>query len=286
MAIDPDQLLNWEFPKVEQTYTHRDTMLYALGVGLGSDPLDKDQLRFVYERDLVSLPTMPTVLCSPGPWNADPRLGITRGMIVHGEQRVTLHASVPPAATLQGRTRIVGVHDKGAGRGALIDVERRVTTMSGEPVATLLSTTFARADGGFGGTPGPARQVRTEPERPPDAVVDLPTARNAALIYRLSGDYNPLHADPDAARTAGFDRPILHGLCSFGMASHAVMRGVCGFRPEIIREVAVRFSAPVFPGDTVSFEFWRTDDGVLFRAGVRQRNAIVLKNGVIRFHEH
>ena len=282
LRIDRDRLLSWPFEDVVQRYTSKDAMLYALGVGLGMDPVDREQLPFVYEKDLRVLPTFPVVLCHPGAWNADPASGIVRNQVLHGEQGVTLHRPLPPQATLRGRTRIVDVIDKGEGRGALVYTERRIVDDStGDPGATLTATSFCRANGGFGGPSGPVRQPPPIPERPADAVVHLPTLPQAALLYRLNADYNPLHADPDVAAKAGFPRPILHGLCTFGVAGHAILQAACGYDPARIASIETRFSAPLFPGETISVEVWRDGGVISFRAWVQARQVKVLDNGKV-----
>jgi acyl dehydratase len=184
---------------------------------------------------------------------------------------------VPAEATITATNRIVEIIDKGAGRGALIYLEREILGADGARIATLTSTTFARADGGFGGPTGPVKPVHALPERPPDAAMDWPTLPQAALIYRLSGDPNPLHASPAVARAAGFDRPILHGLCTLGIAGWAVLRTMCGGDPARLRSLTLRFSAPVLPGETIRTEMWRDGAVVSFRAMAGGR--AVLDNG-------
>jgi acyl dehydratase len=255
-------------------------MLYALGLGLGADPLDEEQLRFVYEKDLRALPTMAVVLAYPGFWLHDPATGVNWKKILHGEQGIVWHAPIPAAATVIGRTRVTDLVDKGAEKGSLLFSDRVVSDANtGQPLATLTSTTVMRGDGGFGGGPKQAPAPHRIPERAPDAVCDLSTAPNAALIYRLSGDYNPLHADPDVARTAGFPRPILHGLCSLGVAGHALLKTVAGYDPARFKSMRLRFTAPVFPGETIRTEMWIDGSSVSFRARLREREVIVLDNG-------
>ena len=282
MRIDRDRLLAWPFKDVVQTYTEKDSMLYALGIGLGADPLDRDQLPFVYEKSLRVLPTFPVVLGHPGAWNADPATGIVRNKVLHGEQGVELHRALPAQGTIRARTRIVDVIDKGEGKGALVYAERSIVDhASGEPLATLRATSFCRANGGFDGPSGPVREPHGIPARDADARVDIPTLPGAALLYRLNADYNPLHADPEVAAKAGFDRPILHGLCTFGIAAHAVLKHVCDYDPAAIRSVDARFSAPVFPGETISVDLWEDGDIVSFRAWVQTRGVKVLDNGKV-----
>ncbi len=280
MAIDYDTLMNWRFEEVEHSYSARDTALYALGVGLGADPLDEAQLRFVYEEDMAALPTMGVVLAFGRSIAADPKSGIDYLKVLHGEQGIRIHKPLPAAATVVGRTRITGVVDKGADKGALVYSEREVSDKAtGEPLCTLTSTTFARGDGGFGGPDGPTKPVHRLSERPPDEACDLPTLPQAALIYRLSGDTNPLHADPKVARRGGFEAPILHGLCTLGVAGHAILKTCCGYDPARLKSLDLRFSAPVFPGETIRTEMWRDGDVVSFRARVVERDVVVLNNG-------
>jgi acyl dehydratase len=177
-------------------------------------------------------------------------------------------------------TRITQIIDKGADKGALILQERTVTDQAtGEALATLTSTTFGRGDGGFGGPSEGGRPVHQLPEREPDEACDLATLPQAALIYRLSGDYNPLHADPKVARSANFEAPILHGLCTLGVASHAILKTQCGYDPTRFKSLSLRFSAPVYPGETIRTEIWRDGDVVSFRARVVERDVVVLNNG-------
>ena len=282
MAMDYDKIMNWPFGQVEQTYTEKDSILYALGLGLGADPLDANQLRFVFEEadGFAAMPTMPVVLAGPGFWVRDPDTGIDWKKIVHGEQEIHLHATVPSASTLIGETRVTGIVDKGADKGALIYSERTLTDKAtGKKVATLNSTTFARGDGGFDGPSEPTRPVHTLPDREPDFGFDIETLPQSALIYRLSGDPNPLHASPTVASSAGFKAPILHGLCSLGIAGHAILSTCCDYDPARFKSLALRFSAPVYPGETIRTEMWRDGETVSFRARVMERDVVVLNNG-------
>ncbi|HJN45915.1 MAG TPA: MaoC/PaaZ C-terminal domain-containing protein [Vicinamibacterales bacterium] len=273
--------MNWPFTPVEQTYTEKDTMLYALGVGVGADPLDEGQLPFVFEEpELVALPTMAAVLGTSGFWFRDPATGVDWKQVLHGEQGIELHRPLPAATTVLAQTRVTEVIDKGEGRGALIYSRREIRDKhSGEPLATLSSTTVARGNGGFGGPATAQPRPHTLPEREPDAVCDLPTVPQAALVYRLSGDPNPLHADPAVARAAGFNAPILHGLCTLGIAGHAVLRTCCDYDPARFGSLQLRFSAPVYPGETIRTEMWRDGEVVSFRSLALERNVTVLNNG-------
>lgn len=280
MPINYDKLINWKIPEVEQRLTKRDTILYALGVGLGADPCDADQLKFVYEERLQALPTMAIILGYPGPWHAHPDSGITRSHVVHGEQSFTLHQPLPVEGFVVGHTRVTGIVDKGKDKGALVMTECTVRDQaSGETICTLASTTFCRADGGFGGPAGPVKVPHPIPETPAHQVCDLPTLPQAALIYRLSGDYNPLHVDPAYARKAGFKMPILHGRCTFSIAGHALLKTCCAYDPARLKSMEARFSSPVYPGETIRTEMWRDGNVVSFRATVPARGVTVLNNG-------
>jgi acyl dehydratase len=282
MAIDYQRLKNWPFAEIEQSYTARDTMLYALGVGLGADPMDERQLRFVYEEHLQALPTLAAVLAYPGFWIKDPATGVDWKQVLHGEQGLVIHKPLPASGTVVGRTVIDEIVDKGQGRGALLLAHRDVRDKAtGELLCSVASSAFLRADGGFGGPAGPSPKPHAIPERAPDIVADLPTLPQAALVYRLSGDYNPLHADPQVAKAAGFPRPILHGLCTYGVAGHALLRELCAYDPTRLKRMDVRFSAPVFPGETIRTEIWREGAGrAAFRCRVVARDVIVINNGL------
>lgn len=284
MPIDVATLKNWPFVPVRQDYTHRDTILYALGLGLGQDPLDPTQLRYVYEDGLQALPTMAVVLGSPGFFAKDPRTGIDWVKLLHGEQELELHAPLPASAGIEGLTRVTRLVDKGAGKGALMYSERAITEVAtGRPLATSRSVSFMRGDGGFsaGGQPSdtpPAPRPAT-PESAPDAVLEWRTRPEAALVYRLSGDYNPLHADPQVARAAGFAAPILHGLCSFGVSGWAIVSALAGGDATRLRAIGTRFASPVYPGETLRVEMWRRGDAVQFRTRVVERDVVVLSHG-------
>jgi len=280
MTIVYDKLMALAIPPAEQHYTAKDCMLYALGIGLGHDPMNEDELPFVYEKNLKVLPTMAAVLGYVGFWARDLDTGIDWVKIVNGEQGVTLHRPLKGDNTVIGRQRVVEVIDKGAGKGALVYSERKVTDKAtGELIATVTQTTFCRADGGFGGPPRQSPEPHPLPTRSPDAVCDLGTRPEAALIYRLSGDRNPLHSDPAVAKLAGYPRPIFHGLGNFGIAGHAVLKTFCGYDPAKLTAFACRFSAPVFPGETLRTEMWRDGSVVSFRSNVVERDVVAVNNG-------
>jgi len=283
VAITYEKLINWKIPLVEQTLSKRDTMLYALGVGLGADPCDAQQLPYVYEQNLKALPTMAIVMGYPGAWHAQGDTGITRSHVVHGEQGFIIHKPLPVEGAITGNNKIVAVLDKGADKGALIMTECEVRDKaSNDLIVTLTSTTFARKDGGFGGpstTTGPQKPVHAIPARAPDHICDLPTLPQAALIYRLSGDYNPLHADPAYAAKAGYKMPILHGRATFSVAGHAILKTCCGYDAAKFKSMEGRFSSPVYPGETIRTEMWMDGNIVAFRSTVPARGVTVLNNG-------
>ena len=281
MQLDYDKLLNWRPPEVRQKLTRKDTILYALGLGLGADPMDERQLRFVYEKDLLALPTIATVLASPAFWMKAPEFGLDWHKILHGEEAFEISTPIPVEGELIGRTRVEAIVDKGADKGALALIERTISeAQTGQTIATVKSTAFMRSYGGFGGPSGPTPELHQLPNRAPDLTCDAPTLPQAALIYRLSGDYNPLHADPEVARQGGFRQPILHGLCSLGIAGHAILKTVCNYNPDRLKSLKLRFSLPVHPGEKIRTEIWVDGSSVSFRARVVERDVIVLNNGL------
>lgn len=282
--IDAEKTRAWDSGDIRQHYDARDCILYALGLGVGSDPLDPLQLRFTYEQGLQVVPSMAAVLASPGFWMRErSELGIDFVRLVHGEQSITLHAPLPAAATVLGRSRVTRLVDKGAGKGALMHVEKQLRREdSGQLLATTEQVLFLRGDGGFsnGGGDTPAPPPPMPPETAPDQVIDMPTRRDAALLYRLSGDLNPLHVDPAVAARAGFERPILHGLASYGMACHGLIAACCGGDPTQLKSIRARLSSPVFPGETIRLEIWQLPEGQLrFRGRLLERDVVVLSHG-------
>lgn len=288
--VNYEVMKNWDFGEVVRSYSERDTMLYALGIGMGYDPMDRGQLRYVYEKDLQTVPSMAAVLGSPGFFWNDPKTGADWVKLVHGEQDVTVHKPLPPSGTVVAKNRIESLTDKGEGKGAIAKIVRDVYDQaSGDLLATSIQLTFLRGDGGFSkesGVSDPAPEKLADvPDRDPDAEVDLASLPQAALIYRLSGDYNTLHSDPDVAAKAGFKQPILHGLCTYGMAVHAVIRACCDYDATNIHRFAVRFTSPVYPGETVRFQIWRNSDRELqLRARIEERDVVVLNNGIIELN--
>ena len=282
--IDYERLLRLEIPVVEQSYCEKDAMLYALGVGVGADPGDLHALPFVYEKRLKVLPTIAVVLAQPGLWPRDLDTGIDYVHVLHGEQRLTVHRPFPAAGTMVGRTRVVDVIDKGPGRGALLVSERVITDKAtGARMATVGHTAFCRADGGFGGPARASSPLNSLPDRPPDLTCRGPTTLQAALIYRLSADHNPLHVDPAVAQAAGFERPILHGLSTFGAAGYALLKSLCGGDPSRFGRMDCRFTAPAFPGDTFATEMWVEGRAATFRTRAVERGVVVISNGHFEF---
>ena len=286
--IDYQVVKNWRFEEARYYYTERDTILYALAVGFGGDPLYDRELQYVYEAGLRAVPTMAAIVGAPGAWWRDPRTGANASGLVHGEQRTRWYGTLPVKGLLLARNRVESLTDKGAGRGAIGVVCRDVVdSQSGDLLARSTNVSVLRRDGGFSGADGvsdpPPEPLPPVPARPPDLQVSLPSLPQSALIYRLNGDLNPLHADPRVAAEAGFQRPILHGLCSYGMACHAVLRTVLEYDAARLRALAVRFTAPVYPGDRLRFQLWRQDDaGILrLRACVESDDRVVLDNGIV-----
>ncbi|MCK9544230.1 MAG: 3-alpha,7-alpha,12-alpha-trihydroxy-5-beta-cholest-24-enoyl-CoA hydratase [Novosphingobium sp.] len=277
MAFDPAILL--DHPPIETRYEVEPAkvMLYALGVGA-------DELPFVYEDGLKTLPTMAVVMTYPGFIWRDPAFNVAWEKILHAETSVTLHAPLPVEGELVGRTTFGPILDKGADKGAIVYQTREIHTAAGEHLATVRNTTFLRGDGGFGGSPDGQPAPHPVPDRTPDIVETLTTPANLALIYRLSGDLNPLHVDPAVAKAAGFERPILHGLATYGVAGRALLKVLAGNDPARIRRIDARFSSPVFPGETIETAIWREgNDRAAFRCRVVERDRIVLNNGYVEF---
>ena len=280
MGLNYERLMAYRPADTAVNYGERDCILYALGIGLGMDPLDPSALKFVYERaGLRAFPTMAVVLGWPGRLT-DPAFGVDERLVVAGDLKVVLHRPLPAEARLVSRPRIKEVIDKGPGNAAIILNTRDLLAEDGTPVATVDSSTFARKHGGFGGKVTETPVPPPVPQTAPDKLCDLPTPPNLALLYRLTGDENPLHADPERAKVAGFDRPILHGAASFGIAAHAVLRTLADYRPERLASIEARFSKPVFPGETIRTEMWVEGDRVSFRCRVVGRDDIVLSNGL------
>lgn len=283
MAIDYDHIMSLKVEGLESSYRDRDTMLYALGVGFGRDPMDERELPFVYEKDLKAeniqtVPSMAVVLPTGGRMLAD--AGINFLMVLHGEQRVELHRPLPAAGTIIHDSRVISAVDKGKDKGAVVCTETTARLKeTGEPLFTLGSSMFARGDGGFGGPSEGGFVPHAVPDRAPDQSFEAETLPGQALLYRLCGDRNPLHADPAVAKAAGFERPILHGLCTYGTTCRAIIQNVCGYDATKITGFDVRFSSPVIPGETIIVDTWRDGNVLSFECKVKERGVTVIKNG-------
>lgn len=277
MTINPAALEAREPIVSRQTVTKRDVMLYALGVGA-------DELSFVYEEDLQMLPSMATTLAYPGFVWKDFDLGADWKKVLHGETSIEIHRPLPVEGELVGETKFGPFFDKGADKGTVAYQTREIRDTDGNLLVTVRNGSFLRGDGGQGGSAEPQPKPRPLPDRPADEVITLATAANQALIYRLSGDYNPLHIDPEVAKAGGFDRPILHGLATFGVACRAVLAALCDNQSDRLKRLDARFASPVYPGETIRTEIWREGVGVAYyRASVVERELVVLNNGYMEY---
>ena len=280
--IDADKLLRFPIPSARQAITPRDVAFYALSVGMGRDPLDPSQLAYVDPlRGPKVLPSMALVLAHPGFWMGQPASGIDPKAVVHAAQSFEIFGAIPTAGTVASTTRVTGLVDKGLGKPALVLTETRIADDKDTMFALLRRTTFIRGGGGFGASFGEDSQPKVggapDAGSPPDHIVDLSTGPEQPLLYRLNGDLNPLHSDPVFAREAGFAGPILHGLCTMGVITHALTRAVGDYRANALASVALRFSQPVMPGDTIRTEIWT--DG-RFQARALERDTLVASHGL------
>lgn len=286
--IDVDQVKGYQFPLKQFVYNERDVSLYALGVGAAADPMDTEELKFVYEFSprFAPLPTMAVTFPfdAIGTITSVPGMHFNPMMLLHGEQRLELLRPLPTSATLTNQATIRDVYDKGS--GAVLVIEAVSLNEQGEALCRNISQVFVRGLGGFGGERGPSGARNIAPECAPDAVVRQKTLENQALLYRLAGDPNPLHADPAMAALGNFPRPILHGLCTFGFAGRAVLKQFAGNDPSRLQSIECRFTRHVFPGETLLTEMWQADEGkVLFQVRVEERNEVVLANAAAELRE-
>lgn len=264
----------------ESNWSSKDALLYALGVGAGVDdlPFVTENTKGVAQQ---ALPTMGVVLGSPGPglWDAVGEINWT--MLVHAEQAITLHKPLPVEGSVRTVGTLLGIFDKGS--GALVSTENESSDVAtGEPLFTTRTAAFIRGEGGWGGDRGTSVK-RTPPDRAPDHEVTYQTSRDQALIYRLSGDRNPLHSDPSFATAAGFETPILHGLCTYGFTGRALLHALCDSDPARFTSMAARFSSPVWPGDTLRVAMWVTGTGEAIFQTRRDADTVVIDGGWFTF---
>jgi acyl dehydratase len=279
MALDYDKLMATKVVDLPLSYGDSEAILYALSIGMGRDPLDLKELPYVYEQGepLKTVPTLATVLV---PDMFPPGLGWDFSQVLHAEQRMRLYRPLPPKADLLIDRRVSEVFDWGPRKGALFLFEAEARLASDDTVLfTLGVTVMARGDGGFGGPSGKGPRPHRAPRRDPDLSCDIATRKDQALLFRLTGDRNPLHADPAVATRAGFGVPILHGMCSYGIACRAVLKTICDYDFSLIESFDGRFTAPVLPGDVITTDMWQDGNIVSFRCSVKDRDVIVLRNG-------
>ncbi|MGW4402113.1 MaoC/PaaZ C-terminal domain-containing protein [Amycolatopsis nivea] len=284
MPIDPSVAIGADLGEVAFAWTPSDVLLYHLAVGAGADPVDERELRYTYERDLRVLPTFATVAANlrtfTPPALRFPGVDVDLAKVLHGKQEIELHRPIPVEGKAVARTRIADVFDKG--KAAVLVQETEVADESGAPLWTARSSIFARGEGGFGGERGPSDKIEW-PDREPDAVLDVPTLPQQALLYRLCGDRNPLHADPAFAKAAGFDRPILHGLCTYGVVAKAVVDAFLDGDPERVSAFGTKFAGVVFPGENLRVRVWRETGRLLVTTTAPERDdAPVLADTVLR----
>lgn len=278
MVLPYSELMNLE-REFTCAWDERDVMIYALALGLPTDPLDERQLVYVYEKNLAVLPTfLSTVVLGHTPIA---HAGINYATVLHGEQDVIVHKPFPPRGEAVVRSRMVGAWDKGAGKGSVFaDSSDLYLSGDDEPFATIHNAAFGRSESGFGAPTDGQPAPRKVPERAPDRTITVPTLRQQALLYRQTGDLNPLHVDPAAARAVGFREPILHGLCTYGICQRAILGEFGGYAPGSIRRFAVRFAGIVYPGETLRLDLWQDGKDIAFEAWSVERETKVIANGL------
>lgn len=283
MPIDIDKVVGAQLVAASYSWTDDDVILYNLGVGAGNPPTDPLELKYAYEGDLQAVPTYGTI----PPFGMMMSMGMVEGFdinltqILHGEQELIVHGPIPTSGTVTQSGRVVNVFDKGKGALAVMEIVS-VLEKTGEPLFTNRSSIFIRGEGGFGGESGPP-PGNEAPDREPDHVVESPTLPQQALLYRMvSGDKNPLHADPGFASFAGFERPILHGLCTYGVVAKAVVDSALGGEPGRLASYKARFTGHVFPGETLITRIWDEGDFLAVSAHTKERGTAVLSNASVR----
>jgi acyl dehydratase len=278
--MNRDKVISRVFPETEASYDFKDTILYALGIGFGAEPLDPRHLRYVFEQDLRAVPTMANVLGHPGFWAREPEYGIAWKKLLHAEQRLNIHAPLPAEGRIKGVHDIMGLRDKGDSGAMLYQRKKVINADTGELIASVVNSLMLRGDGGCGDHGDAPAELEKLPETPSATSAEVQSTEIQPLIYRLSGDLNPLHADPEVATAAGFPRPILHGLATKGLACYAILKTFCDLDASRLKSMALRFSRPVFPGDRIRFDFWQpTLATIRFRAVVADRDQTVLDRG-------
>jgi acyl dehydratase len=282
MPIDPAKAIGASLPPGATSWNADDVILYHLGIGAGTGGkvTDARELEYTYERYLKVLPSFGVLHAGSGPGGlgAVPGVSINYALVLHGEQKIEIHRPIPTAAQTETQSRIKAIHDKG--KAALIVIETETREKGGAPLFTNTTAIFARGEGGFGGDPGP-KPGNDAPERAPDLVVESPTAPHQALLYRLNGDKNPLHIDPEFAKMGGFDIPILHGLCSYGVVCKAVVDHALDGAVDRVAGYEARFTGVVYPGETIVTSMWRENGKILLSAKTAERGSPVLGNAAI-----
>jgi len=280
MSINYDRLMAMKTLGQHYSYGDREVMLYAYAIGMAADPLNETELAFVNEASALPRPVkvVPT-FASVAAWGVEPgAFKLTRS--VDGERDITFHKPLAIAAHGTADSFMLAVYDKGNDKGAVIRYQTVLKSSNGEPLATLVSSLFARGDGGFGGPSDGQPEPHKVPSRAPDRTVDISTRPDQALIFRLCGDRNPLHSDPEFAKRAGFLKPILHGMCTYGISCRAILQTYGDYDPGAFRRHAARFSSPVYPGEIVTMEMWKDRNVISFEAKVKARGVTVIKNGM------
>lgn len=276
------ELLNTRLAEQETAYNSVDCILYALSLGFGEQPTDPRQLRYVYEEHLSSLPTLPLVLGWPGLWMPVPGRKLDYARMLHAEEQLELHRPLPAAGMVRDETFLDAIVDRGRDKGAFAYTRKELYSENdGLHLATIRSCILARGDGGCGNGGTAPPPLAGTPTRPPELEVTRSTRPVQALLYRLNGDSNPVHAEPAAAKVAGFERPLLHGRCTLGLAVHDIMAHCCGYRADAVRGVAARFAAPFYPGETLRVRIWREWRKVHFAADCLERGVTVLSHGLL-----
>ncbi|MEE8580423.1 MAG: MaoC/PaaZ C-terminal domain-containing protein [Myxococcota bacterium] len=280
MPINPEKALGYELPAGEGSWNEDKVILYHLGVGAGSPPTDPGELEYTYEKNLKVLPSfgVVAVFSAMAGLGQVPGLEFNFALLLHGEQDIELHRPIPTSASVKSQGKVAALYDKG--KACLCVLEIETTLESGEPLFTNRFSLFLRGEGGFGGDPGP-KAGNKPPERKPDGVIDQVTLPQLALLYRLSGDKNPLHADPEFAKMAGFDKPIIHGLCSYGVVCKAVVDEVLGGDVAAVARYQARFAGVGFPGETYQISHWKEGNQILIEARSKERDALIISNAAI-----